>query len=113
VLTNCNTSLSANWAFKSARTLAVPVIGNQQSRIAASNVNIYPNPAQDMLNIDFGTEQVNAMIHLYSIDGKLLRSIKANSSSTLQLSTTDLTAGVYFVRIQNGTESSNHKFVKK
>ena len=112
VASNCNTSLSLGWAFIAARTTAVPVIGNSQSRVSNSSINIYPNPAKDILNIETGNSE-NSSVQIISADGKLVKTISKLSSTNSQVNISDLSNGIYFIRIQSEGVVTNHKFVKE
>ena len=61
-----------------------------------STIKIYPNPAQDILNVQF-SEQTTASIVLRSTEGKELRKINTNSDTQLDIS--DLYNGLIFVEI--------------
>ena len=60
---------------------------------------IYPNPASDILNIDFDGE---FSLELFSMDGK---SILKSSENTIN--TSNLNSGQYVVRLQSENQSSN------
>lgn len=62
-------------------------------------LNIYPNPATDVVTIEHQHGNA-AMITLYSIDGRLQRSIKA-AASPQRLSTRHLPAGNYLISISS------------
>ncbi len=72
-------------------------------------VSLYPNPVNDVLNISSATAIESVTI--YSITGKL---VTIQTTTTSQLSTSNLASGIYIVKIafENGTELSQ-KFVKQ
>ena len=59
----------------------------------------------------------NASIEVYSVDGRMITSIPANSTSennlVRQIDTYNLTTGVYVVNITTPTETQSLKFVKE
>ncbi|MBX2876583.1 MAG: T9SS type A sorting domain-containing protein, partial [Saprospiraceae bacterium] len=57
-------------------------------------VNIYPNPVSDVLNIEM-PGQVRYVVRLYSLQGKLITSLHNPSS----LPTTELVSGIYYLQI--------------
>lgn len=67
-----------------------------------NTVNIYPNPANATLNIDFpnGYDIGNSTIEIIDINGKAKLKTKPISSST-QLDIEKLVPGIYLVKIQN------------
>jgi hypothetical protein len=70
-------------------------------------VSLYPNPAKDMLNIE--TTSSIKSVEIYNIQGQ-----KVKSSNQKQINISDLTSGVYMVRIQDLENSvSAKKFMKE
>lgn len=69
---------------------------------------VYPNPASDILRINFSTEVANTKIDILSIDGKVIRSraIKnIGENMTEELAVSDLKRGIYFIRVSDGFDS--------
>ena len=62
---------------------------------------MYPNPAQDYIAVEFYPENPsdNGIINFYNMNGVLISSISLNNqSSSIILSTTDFTSGVYLYK---------------
>jgi hypothetical protein len=78
-----------------------------------SNISVYPNPANDLLNIDITNANFkNSEVVIYNISGTEV--LKTNlTSNSARLNIEALSAGVYFVRVinQNGFNKTV-KFVK-
>lgn len=70
----------------------------------AQNINIFPNPATDNLNID--TNYQNLAINIYDINGKLV--LKSNKK---QINISSLQTGIYLLNISS--ENSNNTITKK
>jgi len=77
------------------------------SSAAFSNVNMYPNPAKDILHIDFGMLS-NASLQILNLQGQVMLS-KQLSGQTKELDISTLPAGLYFVQL----ESEQHRFCRK
>lgn len=74
--------------------------------------NIYPNPAVDMFYLSFNNEhQVNYQINIYAMSGKLIYS-QNTSLSTTQISTQDLSKGVYFIELKGKSITTKRLIVK-
>ena len=74
----------------------------------ASNINIYPNPAQNYLNLDLPE---GSKYRIVAIDGRQMSDFKlANTKQRINVSS--LENGIYFVQINKDGESSTKKFVK-
>ena len=90
---------------------ALPVGTNELSK-NNNKVSVYPNPANDILNIETGNS-ANTRVQIMSLDGRLVKTHSNINSSKTQINVADLSKGVYFLRIQNGAEVLNAKFVKE
>jgi hypothetical protein len=74
--------------------------------------NVYPNPASDLLFLDFKMEPISASVELLDITGRGLSSQDVKDLHN-QISIGELASGFYFIRIQQGTKTITRKFVKK
>ncbi len=66
------------------------------------NVNIYPNPTQNLLNIQ--SEQKNIKISLFNIEGKCIRTYENKNQIDLSF----LKTGLYFLKFS--TEEGHQTF---
>ena len=82
--------------------------------ISNYNLVIYPNPANDYINADLSglTEFKSAKIQLIDLNGKILQNIE-NNKKPVQIDISGLTAGSYFLIINNDNKRSFLKFIKK
>lgn len=78
------------------------------------NIFIYPNPSNDNITIDFPaySTETKTTIQLLDISGKLLNSmpIKENTS---RLNISDLSSGIYIIKISDNKMVSVKRFVKE
>jgi len=77
-------------------------------------IMIYPNPASDMLNVQFGSPSEEAMT-LYLIDnrGRVVKTIAVEASSTeKQINMQDMASGLYYLKLTKGKFSNVYKVVK-
>lgn len=76
----------------------------------ASNISIYPNPANDYIVID-DPENIVSKISIYTIDGKEI--LNDNNYSNSEININSLSAGSYFIKITNRDGNSIiKKFLK-
>jgi len=68
------------------------------------NVNIFPNPVQDILNIKISNFKQGAQLKLFDIAGRLLME-KSISSEQTQINVSGFAKGVYIVEIQSEESS--------
>jgi hypothetical protein len=80
-------------------------------------VNLYPNPADEELNVSFQAINNEKMtIVLTDLTGKIIQTniIQANEGENLvMLNTSDFAKGVFFVNLISGTSRTTLQFVKK
>ncbi|MCL2597320.1 MAG: M4 family metallopeptidase [Paludibacter sp.] len=85
--------------------------------IEQHNISIFPNPANDVLNIQFNNNIQNVTIDIYDMIGKLIRTYplqNIQSSSTQTLNIESIPAGIYNIRIIMDNEQINRKlFIAK
>ena len=76
------------------------------------SVSVFPNPASEALHITSTEIFSNGMI--YSIDGKLVKTISEQELVSKTISVSELTSGVYYLHISsNNNRTYTSKFVKK
>ncbi len=83
------------------------VTSTNENTLEKESVNAYPNPASDYVNIDFSLAyDANVVIDIYDITGSLAKTIDvgriSKSAASKSLNVTDLTTGLYFIRIEAG-----------
>jgi hypothetical protein len=72
---------------------------------------IYPNPANDLLNIDTKQTIKVTSINIYNTLGQIVLVIP-NAQQTKSVDVSSLKTGNYFVKINSDKGSSSVKFVK-
>ena len=79
------------------------------SKISISDVSIYPNPAKDFVNIS-ANEKID-LIRIYDLTGRIVLQSTPNREN-LNLNVTDLSKGVYLVKLNAGDKESTIKLIK-
>lgn len=80
--------------------------------IMENELFVYPNPANEILNVNFINER-NSIIEIYNIQGMLLEKVNASNKSKLSISINDLASGLYLLKISDGKSSSTVRFIKQ
>lgn len=75
-----------------------------------NKINVFPNPSQDELNIE-SKIKVNNIV-LYDVTNKEVLKLKANSTS-FRLDISNLTKGLYFLKMNTDTGEDIFKVIKK
>ena len=71
---------------------------------------IYPNPVNNKLTIE--AEQALGTVEIYNLMGALVYSQK-DCANKVEINTSDLTTGIYFIRMTNDKTSEARRFVKE
>ncbi len=86
---------------------------NGINAIAEGEIGIYPNPANNLINIDFSRCQLTlSQVAIMSMTGRMVYS-NLQTSDIMKIDITDWTQGVYIIRITNGNAAGIIKFVKE
>ncbi len=77
------------------------------------NVQIFPNPAHDFIQIKLNTpSQETTEVTIINALGKVVKTEYINSvNSNKQISTSDLSRGVYFVKIKNANSTLSEQVI--
>lgn len=80
----------------------------------ASGFSIWPNPANDVLNISSDTVMDNLIVSIYDVQGReVMKKTLSNGSSADKLDISHLTSGMYIVEVNQGGLKSTKKLIKK
>ena len=71
---------------------------------------VYPNPVNDKLTIE--AEQALGTVEIYNLMGALVYSQK-DCANKVEINTSDLPTGIYFIRMTNDKTSEARRFVKE
>jgi len=75
-----------------------------------SKIQLYPNPTNQFLRVDGVNSKSNISIH--DIHGKLILELVSEGDSPVILNTTQLTPGIYLMRIQSNNSHQVNSFIK-
>ena len=86
---------------------------NEMETIA---LNVYPNPASDVLNVTFEANNADFVITLTDLQGRVISSkelANLNGTQLVTFSTEDIASGSYIVTVaSNGTKTTKNVVVK-
>ncbi|MEN8815775.1 MAG: T9SS type A sorting domain-containing protein [Nonlabens sp.] len=74
-------------------------------------VNVYPNPATDVLNITSSAQQFTS-VNIVDLNGRLVKSFEVESN-VVNANIQDLKSGLYIVNISNNETTISRKFIKE
>lgn len=97
--------------------VTVNVFGVGIEDLNNATLNIYPNPAEDVLNVEWnGNLEGNLVVVLSTMDGKIVtqkQTISAEDSNTLQLDLNQVPSGAYMLEISDGGQTVHRKVIKR
>jgi len=81
----------------------------------SSDFSIFPNPAnQQILISELKNIQAASTVKILDMQGRILQNDRLNTSSgNHQINIADLSPGIYFVKIENASQSIVKKFIKQ
>ena len=80
------------------------------SEQTGNNITLYPNPVNDKLTIE--AEATLGTVEIYNLMGALVYSQKG-CTNKVEVNTSDLQSGIYFIRMTNDKASETRRFVKE
>ena len=97
--------------FTQMKSARASVINNTVSLNLNTDLLIYPNPANNKVNLRLSPESLFVLISVFDIMGKeIIRSnVYAGEKGVFQLNTSSLSNGIYFLKIKNGTKNVSGK----
>lgn len=88
----------------------LPIITNlEETVLEESSIVAYPNPATSVVNISYTlNKESDVSINVYDIMGNMVKNVvperNFQSNQTVSIATSDLSSGVYFVRVSANNE---------
>lgn len=108
---------TTNWYFWVDEVIYTPTAKGESmslseylSPIKSMELNIYPNPANDY--IDIVNENENAIAYLLDINGRTISEVNLTKSNN-RMDLTSIPAGVYIVKVIDGNQVKTTKLLKK
>ncbi len=77
-----------------------------------TRVNIYPNPTEGFLNVDFESNVLHAEVSIVDMTGKLIQKID-HSGADLRINLSGVPKGMYLLKFSNREFSTTRRFTKQ
>ena len=100
-----------NINFSAQNTVPVVTVGTDE--VLANSFNLYPNPANNVVNITNNENRLVNKIEVYDTTGKLINSQSFNEQTELQLNVENLASGTYMLHLKTNEGTAVKKLVKK
>lgn len=124
-----NSNSTGNWTFEiqdstagnggSLNNWSLNICGFQSLSIGTNQLagfSLFPNPTDGIFTIKFeGDDNYPVLIEIYDVQGRLVnkKSFVNGSNFSQEISIESTEQGVYFVKIQNGEQSTVKRIIKK
>ncbi len=79
--------------------------------VAHTNINLYPNPATDIINISVQGNSNDMNAEIYNVSGQVVYKAAVQNNSSINIS--NLPDGMYYIRLNGETANGTQKFIKQ
>ncbi len=87
-------------------------VGVSAQDLAELEIAVYPNPVKSILTVKTNSLFANSgSMDVYNLQGQLVTTQRISGNVTETINTTNFNSGIYFLRIQDGSNTSITKFV--
>ncbi len=94
--------------------LSLAGVGIKQNAAPQLDLQLYPNPANTNVYVEFATAQKNVTIEVFDMLGNLIQGLQYNELGKYAIiPVNNLQSGVYMVKIQSAAGFVNRKFIKE
>ena len=106
---NCGGDNVSDWTATETATTLVGI-----NTYLENNVTLYPNPANEYVDVRVDGDVNVTGMDMFDVYGKLIRTVVGvNNDSPIRINVSDLSAGMYFVRVTTEQGVVTKRFVKK
>jgi hypothetical protein len=78
-----------------------------------NQISIYPNPANNVLNIKVSDNNIPDSYKIYNMLGQLIKAVEINATPDLTINTSAFSNGMYFIKIAKDNNSISIPFIKE
>ncbi len=84
-----------------------------QEIINESNIEVYPNPSNGMVQIDyFEREEMDMSIQIFDLSGKLMFTSEFKNTNGETINLSHLQNGTYLIKVSNGTDLNDTRLIQ-
>jgi len=91
--------------------LSVVKATGEDIRKAMSDVRIFPNPSNGLIDIEFGFEMGETEMVVNDVTGRIRFTTRINGISSYHMDLSDLPGGIYFIQISSGDNRTIRKII--
>lgn len=81
---------------------------------ANNSISVYPNPTNDILNIGISnSSNLPDQMNVYNVLGQIIASKRIGSLNDMMIDATNFADGVYYIKIEKGSQATTIPFIKQ
>ncbi|MFA5416973.1 MAG: T9SS type A sorting domain-containing protein [Bacteroidales bacterium] len=88
-------------------------LGVDETLDQPKRLKIFPNPVEDLLQVEYNQKSQQAVYAIYDLYGRLLRSGNTNTSSQFTINVSELKSGLYVISVLDDHHQSSGRFIKR
>ena len=85
----------------------------KNNEVLESKFATYPNPAKNVINVSNTTDALISAIEMTDINGRVVKNVKLSDVSEAQINISDLSVGVYMMKIVSDKGTTTKKVIKE
>jgi hypothetical protein len=83
------------------------------AKSTTADLRVFPNPANEFINVELGSVEGPSTIKIFSADGKLVKTLATGAKqNNIQIRIGDLKPGIYSLSVFTGTGVKSFKFIR-
>ena len=75
-------------------------------------LKLYPNPIEDVLNIELGNSYDKVDVKIYSLTGQMVKSTQLNNGLNFKINLSELSSGLYILKIDSEGKTHTSRILK-
>ncbi len=88
------------------------LLGVNTNSVVINDFSVFPNPSKDIINISNNSTSIK-FIEITDLNGRIVKTFGALDSSNVQVTISDLSTGVYMMKILSDKGTSTKKVIKE
>ena len=88
------------------------LLATKSNSLVSNKLAIYPNPGRDLMNVTYDGSILNS-IEMTDLNGRVVKTVNVADSSNVQVNISDLSVGVYMMKIVSDKGTTTKKVIKE
>ena len=88
------------------------LLGVNTNSVVSNDFSVFPNPSKDIINVSNNSTSIKS-IEITDLNGRVVKTVNALDSSNVQVTISDLSTGVYMMKILSDKGTTTKKVIKE